>query len=421
MISLVVGPPGAGKGLFLMRVVRDELLSSDRVIVTNFALKVPELAEFFKRRYPDADVDVFGRVVLLRDEEIRTFYLRLGDGPSWHIPEATDEDIRQERFQNYQRAIDEKWRGVCFIIDESDLVFGARDWQKFGKPCNYYHKQHRKLGHMVYHCCQAVEQMEKQIRMTCEQTIVMKNLTHRRMGIFRTPAAYLWSRYYKVPNPNSTSEQQGVFRLPLDGGLEDCYNTAAGVGMAGLAADKGQKPTGLSLVWLVVPAVVLIAAAFCFPQIMQWGVGKLTGSRPHPVQVSGGPSVPQDNRPLVARGVEGFTHAVARRLEGPGAVPAAGRLAEGGRPVVLAAHLPHVTGVLTWKGVQTVYLDDGTVFDSKTPGFQFAGKRGVLFNGKIYTFARPDSSAGESASWRYNEKPAALATAGIVRTVAGGR
>ncbi len=110
---------------------------------------------------------------------------------------------------------------------------------------------------MVYYCCQSAEQLDKQIRMLAQQTIVLKNLSKQKKGIFSLPQVFCWSAYYQVPKLSDRAMSSGVFRLKIDNGLQECFETAAGVGLAGMKADRGEKQKGLSLLWAI-PAIAAI-------------------------------------------------------------------------------------------------------------------------------------------------------------------
>ena len=180
------GPPGAGKGLWLIQVVRDVLLDTNQTIVTNFALKLPELNEWFQVNYPDVAIDLHQRIRFLDLDEIKKFYLIRGAGKQ--IEGITKELEKQNVFPDYEPC--KAWDSVCYIIDEADIHFGAREYADHGRSVNYYNKQHRKLSDTVYYCCQSAEQLDKQIRLLTQQTIVLKNLGKQKKGVFALPKVF---------------------------------------------------------------------------------------------------------------------------------------------------------------------------------------------------------------------------------------
>ena len=140
---------------------------------------------------------------------------------------------KQNVFPDYDPA--KQWPPVCYILDEADIHFGAREYADHGRSVNFYNKQHRKLGDTVYYCCQSAEQLDKQIRLPAKQSIVLKNLGKQRKGNFALPQVFCWSSYYQVPKLNDKPLASGVFRLHLDHGLQECFRDGAGVGLAGMS------------------------------------------------------------------------------------------------------------------------------------------------------------------------------------------
>ena len=251
-INIVVGPPGAGKGLWLIQVVRDVLLDTNQTIISNFAVKLAELNIWFQKNYPDKAIDLHERIRFLELGEIKRFYLIRGNGEQ--IQGVSKEDEKRNIFPDYDPC--KQWPSVCYILDEADIHFGAREYADHGRSVNFYNKQHRKLSDSAYYCCQFAEQLDKQIRLLAQQTIVLKNLGKQRKGIFALPQVFCWSAYYQVPKQNSPPMASGVFRSQLDHGLQDCFETAAGVGLAGMKADRGEKRNGIALMWAI-PAIIL--------------------------------------------------------------------------------------------------------------------------------------------------------------------
>ena len=214
-INIVVGPPGAGKGLWLIQVVRDILLDTEQTVVTNFAVKLPELNLWLPKNHPDRSIDLHERIRFLELDEIKRFYLIRG--PGREIQGVTKEQERQNVFPDYEPC--KQWPSVCYLLDEADIHFGAREYADHGRSVNFYNKQHRKLGDTAYYCCQSAEQLDKQIRLLAQQTIVLKNLGKQKKGIFALPAVFCWSAYYQVPKQNDKPMASGVFRLKLNQGV----------------------------------------------------------------------------------------------------------------------------------------------------------------------------------------------------------
>lgn len=391
-INIVVGPPGAGKGLWLIQVVRDILLDTEQTIVTNFAVKLPDLNAWLQKNHPDRAIDLHDRIRFLDLDEIKRFYLIRG--PGREIPGVTKEQERQNVFPDYDPC--KQWPSVCYILDEADIHFGAREYAEHGRSVNFYNKQHRKLGDTVYYCCQSAEQLDKQIRLLAQQTIVLKNLGKQKKGIFALPAVFCWSAYYQVPKQNDRPMASGVFRLKLDHGLQDCFETAAGVGLAGMKADRGEKQKGLSLLW-VIPALILagflmIKAPVVLARVLSgatMGAAKVAAESYKPGHVVTNQT--EETPGLFAASGPAPTN----RLAPPATDLASGKATL--RQQGLDASKPEVylTGISTMNGKATVFLSNGDVYTSEDRELQFVSKRKAIIAGKTYVFAPAAPSAKE--------------------------
>lgn len=382
-INIVVGPPGAGKGLWLIQVVRDILLDTEQTIVTNFAVKLPDLNAWFQKNHPDRAIDLHQRIRFLELDELKRFYLLRG--PGREIKGVTKEQERQNVFPDYDPC--KQWPSVCYILDEADIHFGAREYADHGRSVNFYNKQHRKLSDTVYYCCQSAEQLDKQIRLLAQQTIVLKNLSKQKKGIFALPAVFCWSAYYQVPKQNDKPMASGVFRLKLDQGLQDCFETAAGVGLAGMKADRGEKRKGLSLLW-VIPALVLAGILLVKAPLLLarglWGatigaakvaaesykLGQVVTN-----QIGETPGLFTESKPEATNSFPGRS---PERLLSPDGSPR--QTSNPRNPGV------YLTGISTMNGKAIVFLSNGEVYTSEDRELQFLSKRKAIIAGKTYTF-----------------------------------
>ena len=383
-INTVVGPPGAGKGLWLIQVVRDILLDTNQTIVTNFVVKLTELNVWFQKNYPDTSIDLHERIRFLELDEIKRFYLIRGSGKQ--IEGVSKEDEKRNVFPDYDPC--KKWPSVCYILDEADIHFGAREYADHGRSVNFYNKQHRKLSDSVYYCCQSAEQLDKQIRLLAQQTIVLKNLGKQKKGIFALPQVFCWSAYYQVPKQNSPPMASGVFRLRLDHGLQDCFETAAGVGLAGMKADRGEKRNGISLLWaipaIIVAGILLVKA----PMLLAKGLsGATMGAAKVAAEsyklsnvVTNDPSETSDlfgTAPVEGLMTNSLPHAFT--LNAP--VPE--------RDPERRTNEVFLTGISSINGTVIVFLTNGQMFTSEDRELQLVSKRMAVIGGRSYVFAPP--------------------------------
>ena len=384
-INIVVGPPGAGKGLWLIQVVRDILLDTNQTIVSNFAVKLAELNIWFQKNYPDTAINLHERIRFLELEEIKRFYLIRGNGKDIHG--VSKEDEKRNIFPDYDPC--KQWPPVCYILDEADIHFGAREYADHGRSVNFYNKQHRKLSDSVYYCCQSAEQLDKQIRLLSQQTIVLKNLGKQRKGIFALPQVFCWSAYYQVPKQNTAPMASGVFRLRLDHGLQDCFETAAGVGLAGMKADRDEKRNGVSLLWAI-PAMILVGILLIkAPMLLAKGIsGSTIGAAKVVAEsyklsetVQGESNKAQDlfgqadphfasTNPIASNQ---FQHPVSSSPDS-----------------MTNTNEVYLTGISKFGNKVVVYLSNGDVYTNDDRELKFVSKRKVIINGSSYGF-RPFS------------------------------
>lgn len=383
MIKIVVGPPGAGKGLWLIQMVVDVLLDSNKTIITNFAIRLPELNVWLQKHHPEASVNLHERIVFLPEDEVKEFYLWRSNGVKIQAP--TKEMMDGNEFQDY--AIANQHPSVCYVLDEADIYFGAREYASHGRAVNFYNKQHRKLGDSVYYCCQATDQIDKQIRLLTQETIILKNLSKQKKGIFKLPALFCWSQYYQVPKQMDKPMCSGTFRLEVGPGLKECYETAAGVGMEGMKADRGERAKGVHYYWLIpaviVAAILVVKVPFVFGQVF---ASATIGASSKAAQV-------------VRDGALG-TDAVPLKMSMAGVPPEAATLQQpaqlqGSQPAQVASKPAqeepkvYLSGVVRFGGQVRIYLSDGREFLSDDPRVQLVTKKAAKIDGQWFDFEPP--------------------------------
>lgn len=286
-ISFVTGKPGGGKGLVCMRSVIDELRNGDRPIITNLAVKLhpwvrrvkrngsvkwtPQLGlkSFLLKEY-GKDFDCEKRVHLLTDEQAGEFYLyRVENGQLIKAETQKDKDGKVVQFDTGPALAN---AGVLYIVDEAWKFYGAREWQSTGKGVLFYSAQHRKFGDTLLLCTQNTKQVDTALRQVAEDFWVCTNHSKKTLGMFRQPDMFSIKIYDQVPTTGTLEPMsRKVFKLDKKG-LGSCYDTAAGVGLAGNGgADIGEKAKGLPawtvILFLVAVGFVVIGAAKGFGKV----------------------------------------------------------------------------------------------------------------------------------------------------------
>lgn len=305
MIEGYLGKPGGGKSYAATSEIVRALETSDSVVITNVALDLSALAAYLSAK--GRDVDVLGRVYLLRDDEAATFWrlrvrrrspgerygepLRLQpvydselkvpdypesqDGDEWgayvvaHAEWAKAQELVRKRDKVQAESFDssalfgrpEDFPPHLYVIDECGLLFNSRCWMQRGRELTFWAAQHRKLGDTAVLIVQAASMIDKSLRELAQSWTVYSNGAYRNLGTFiRAPRYVFWRRYTGMPGPGNEPECTGRFSVdPV--GIGSVYSSRAGVGMRGVGAPaerraKGLHPSVLFLVPVVLAFVV---------------------------------------------------------------------------------------------------------------------------------------------------------------------
>jgi hypothetical protein len=239
--------------------------------------------------------------------------------------------------------------------------------------------------------------LDKQIRLLTQQTVVLKNLGKQKRGIFALPKVFCWSSYYKVPTAMDKPLSYGTFRLHLDRGLQECFETAAGVGMAGMRADRDEKTKGVSWLWFFA-----LAALFCFglvkvPMLLARGVASVTMGSAKAAAASYKITVITNGAPARADLFTGTNS--ERKVVLPTtqqSIPATLQPAQVPEPE--KSKEVYLAGFALVGGRATVFLTDGRQYTTDDRELEFIGKQFVVIQGKRYGFAPPDIEARKRES-----------------------
>ena len=364
-IRIITGPPGAGKGLYMIyKVVLPCLLDTNQTIVTNFAIDLSALNLWIQQNYPGAVIDLHERICFLSDDEeseyyIKKFFLVRGNGRL--LKGVTAEDEKRNIFPSYSDA--HAWPPVCYLLDEADLHFGAREYAQHGRSVNYYNKQHRKLGDAVWFGCQAVAQLDKQIRLLTQETIVMKNLGKLRMNLFKLPKLFVFWQYYQVPKGNDSEPLvTGEFKMKSLGGLQDCFKTEVGVGMGGVGADKKEKMPGLPWQLLIVAFAIVFYGVWHFGDFVKWTMNghrskpKFVAQRSQKISVTNSPSI---------------------------VVPAAEKMEMPVKSIIEEKPKIYLTGYAKMTSGFRAFFSDGSSVGADNPDLQFIAEDYVIMRGQV--------------------------------------
>jgi hypothetical protein len=405
-IHAVSGKPGGGKSYFAMKALARELRNTDRYIVTNLSVKLPELCSYMQDTY-GSSFDAIQRLTLMDEEQTAKFWRVRGNGVFLSMERGSDEaeDVwlkrsTDERFDytavNYSnwyyvpdasanvfyeqdgcqvRGFRRGGRGVLYMLDELHLFFNAREWAKTGKGALYYLSQHRKCGDDVIWVTQFIENVDKQFRSVTQDFTYVRNFKNEKfMSLFQSLP---WFGYATYQSPQSSGmslqmpTERGRFLLDVKG-IGACYDTAKGVGFAGgVAADTQKKRKGLPL-WVLV--VIVIAALVLIPLCAWAGMrGLQSGMRKL------GPSVAKTvKKDTVTSGFAGVS--VTNALP---AVPLrdTNRSAVGLKP---SENPVTITGMIHLADVWYVTLSDGRQVTSDDVRLQRLSHTSMQYDGVVY-------------------------------------
>lgn len=281
-IHFISGKPGGGKTLYSVRLIVDELVRGERVIVTNVPLLLGRLNEYLQEKYPKAFKEKFeykmpadssglpsklaheidytviipphitDRIILILEDDLTKFFTFRGGGV--RLQSISNADWKQGKRPDYSLIKD---AGVFYVLDEVHIAFNSRGWADTGAEVLNYLSQHRKLGDDVVCITQSVNNVDKQFRSVAQDYTYIKNLSKQKVGWFRLPAMFTRNTYAQPATDTSKPMESGQFTLDVSG-LASCYDTAMGVGIHGRSgADTNARKKGLHWAWVIVGLICL--------------------------------------------------------------------------------------------------------------------------------------------------------------------
>ena len=274
-VIFISGKPGGGKSYWAFKqyVVR-ELIQGHRTIITNLDI-LPGmlnewLQEFAPKQVRQMDIDLHSRLIILTKDQSNRFYLyrpedyRLKDPEEEWDADKFSGKVKQHGYKRPKLDLTQCYRGtaeeeetcnprelggVLYIIDELHEYFNAREWMETGRSALTYLSQHRKMGDDVICITQSIGNVDKQFRSVAQEFQYVRNYNKEKVGAFKS---FPWFevKYYLTPADNAGSKAFNQTTFRLDSRLKYCYDTAAGVGVAGGLADMGQKVKGIPI-WVL--------------------------------------------------------------------------------------------------------------------------------------------------------------------------
>ena len=157
MIELYSGTPGSGKSLHSAKVIRERLQEKGRIVIGNFPINKRAIKKM-------QGVYIFVDNDRLTPERLIRFSLHL----SAHLGRRLKEGE------------------VLLIIDEAQLIFNSREWQRLAKTgWLSFFSQHRHLGYDIILAAQFDRMLDRQVRCLIEYEYVHRKISRAgRFGSF---------------------------------------------------------------------------------------------------------------------------------------------------------------------------------------------------------------------------------------------
>lgn len=293
----ISGKPGGGKSYYATKLVIDELITTERCVVTNLELREEGIVDYLSKR-GRTDIDVYSRVVRISDEQVPSFWRYRGNGLV--LPDVESSDIKN----GVRPDVHSFGPGVHYFLDELHKFLNSRQWATTGPLLLWYISQHRHFGDDVTWITQHVQNVDKQFRSVTQDYTYVRNFGKEKFRGLTKGSSFRVSTYLEPFTGNQTAQES--FSLKPDWkGIGACYHTSIAHG----SADKGQKAKGFP-VWILYAGVILVAVFvsvfFIFgPEaISRWMVGKQqretaeVQARMRPAAVGNSTRVPVGGAPL---------------------------------------------------------------------------------------------------------------------------
>lgn len=368
-IHFISGKPGGGKTLYSVRLIVDELVCGNRLIVTNVSIKLGELNKYLQDKYPafyerqfiSGLTHISDRIKLIDEDELQTFFTHRGKGVM--LKSVSNGEWKSGIRPDYSIVKDE---GVFYVLDEIHIAFNSRAWADTGAQVLYYLSQHRKLGDDVICITQSVGNVDKQFRSVAQDYTYIKNLSKQKAGLFRLPSLFVRNTYAQPATDTSQAMESGTFTLDVSG-IAAIYDTARGVGIHGrTGADTNHRKKGLPwwTFFIAVGVGTWLLVHYC-PNIL----AKLFTPAPH--QIKHVPP-PANHQTLPSPPTNDVPSLVVEKASAPVVIPEHDQPSE--------TNMVYCTGYFIFEKQVTVYLSNGSTVDSDSGRINEIGKNYVIID-----------------------------------------
>jgi len=243
-VRFIVGLPGHGKSLFMVRRIAQTLLETNRVVVTTLTeIDRAALYQYLQKKNGDVDLGVHRRLFFIDKKDTSEFYRYRGAytlGPSPQFPKNADARMVDVALTQFFAEASTSG-GVDYFITEAHRHFKADRWDTMSETVMYYCTQHRHFDDNVWVETQLPKQVVVQLRDLCDECVEMRNFYRERFGWFKKPGCFRAIWYYSVPKQGSKAEPflRETFLLDKDG-IAACYATRGAI--VGTGQPETQPP-----------------------------------------------------------------------------------------------------------------------------------------------------------------------------------
>jgi len=345
-IRFITAPIGGGKTLWATIQICKELEKTERFIVTNVPLRLPELAEYC-HKWIKRPVDLRKRVRVITPEQAKKWFYFL---PGQELTRMAEVAGRQG-----------KDHGCHYVLDEVHLLFPARKWAEVADEVEEYTSQLRKLNDDLMLISQHPDKVDKNFRRNATEWLYVTNLGKSRLFLgVGIPGRFRWNLYSMQPQGKEKPEASGFYSFDKARGYHLCYNTMAGVGFEGQVQSETKAKRGHWSKWIIY-GVLMVGLAWFIPRIASgvihaWiGGGLIKGAKKAQTTITN------------------LSERSAAALPPPPVVPVTARMQDTGLPEGL-----RMTGYDALNGYIRIWLNDGTQMRA-----QRVGTLGAMVDGHI--------------------------------------
>lgn len=275
-ISVFTGKPGNGKTLTMMHFLTEDLLRTERHIVTNIPINKPELAEYLERESDKRKIrcpKINQRLTVIGTEEALFFWrfrsnnyvLPKWDGLGNDGKSLSEEDLLiQSKSYFAQIGENDAAAPVSYYISEAHRYYNAKRFQKISVIAELYVTHHRHLHDEVYFDTQFPKQLSVALRELTEEWHVLRNDYNRNIGFVKMIPRIRMSSYYELPSSTGKPfAKRNIFIS--ENGVASCYQSTGALGAIERAQDTETKKTkkGIPLRFFVSGVSLLVIGLFC--------------------------------------------------------------------------------------------------------------------------------------------------------------